>query len=409
MKRILIALPLAALALGLLLFLLRRPEALSIFSPGPKPPAEDQAHAHDSRETPKGAPSAAPASAEQSASIRFTITANGQPVTDSKITVQRSGTNDFMVIRTEKDGTQLLRGLPPSEYSILVEHPKYKAHDAEVTLSPGQALPFPVELKTGARIYGIVRDKAGNPIPGTRVFLLVRGELPVTRSAVHTDDKGYYAINGVPPGSFGIRFRHKEYQPQDHPDLLFQSAADQYEVNKVLEMGLRVAGRVLDDVGSPLEGAIVVVNNDKSAGLQKTGKDGAFAVTGLTEQPVKVSTTRSGYGKVEYHDIPPGGTELEIRLPKAGQIAFKVVVEEPPRQVQVVLAKYDEKARREILFDSKFFPDPPDGRFLFPDVAPGTYSLELHIEGYVANERPRVTVAPGQTVEGVVITFRKKI
>ena len=60
------------------------------------------------------------------------------------------------------------------------------------------------------------------------------------------------------------------------------------------------------------------------------------------------------------------------------------------------------------MYDSKFFPDPPDGIFIYPDIAPGTYSLEILVEGYDANERPRLTIAPGQTVNGVVVTFRKK-
>lgn len=407
MKRTLIAVPLIALAVGLLLFLVRRPEVLSILGRAPHVHTDEE-HTHEVKEPAKIDPSA-PATGDKTAAIKFTITANGVPVTDSKITVQRAGTNDFMVIATEKDGTQLLRGLPAAEYSVLIQHPKYMEHPAELTLAAGQTHQLPVEMKTGARIYGHVRDKAQNPIPGTRVFLLVNGEFPVTRTAVYTDDKGYYAINGVPPGSFGIRFRHKEYKPSDHPDLLFRSMADQYQVDKILEMGLRMSGRVVDELGSPLEAAIVVVSNHSSAGLHKTGKDGLFVVPGLNDMPVTVSATCPGYGKVEFFKVPLDGTELEIRMPKAGKVSLKVEVEEPPRQVQVILARYDAATRKDVMADTKFFPDPKDGRIVYPDIAPGTYSLEIHIEGYLANERPQVTVAPGQTVEGVVVTFRKKI
>ena len=409
MKRTLILLPLIALALGLLLFLVRRPEALSIPSRTPQAaPPEPETHVHRAADASPTAPAPA-VPGDKTGSIRFTIMSGGQPVTDSKITVQRSGSTDFMVFGTEKDGTQLLRGLPAAEYSLLVEHPKFMEHSAEVTLSPGQTLQVPVEMRRGAGVYGVVRDRAGNPLPGTRVVLLVNGEFPVTRMGVHTDDKGYYAINGVPPGSFGIRFRHPEHKPNDHPDLQFRSAADVYEVNKVLELGARVTGRVLDQPGLPIEGAMVVFNNGKSAGLQKTDKNGVFTIGGLTEEPATLNTTKPGYGKVDLPGITPGGPEVEIRMPQAARIAGKVVVDEPPRQIQVVLGRYDAKTNRDVLFDSKFFPDPPDGAFLYPDVAPGTYSVEILIEGYVANERPRITVAPGQTLEGLVVTFRKKV
>jgi protocatechuate 3,4-dioxygenase beta subunit len=409
MKRTLILLPLVALALGLLLFLLRRPEALSILSRPPQAaPQQPETHVHGPSQAPAPAPEPV-IPGDKSGSIRFTIMTGGQPVTDSKITVQRSGSTDFMVFSTEKDGTQILRGLPPAEYSILVEHPKYMEHSAEVTLAPGQTLQIPVEMRRGASVYGVVRDRAGNPLPGTRVVLLVNGEFPVTRMGVHTDDKGAYAINGVPPGSFGIRFRHPEHKPQDHPDLLFRSPADQYEVNKVLELGARVTGRVLDEPGLPIEGALVVFNNGKSAGLQKTDKNGVFVIPGLTEGAAPVTVTKAGYGKAAVPDVTPGGADVEIRLSAAAKISGKVVVEEPPRQIQVVLGRFDPKTNRDVLFDSKFFPDPPDGAFTYPDVAPGTYSVEILIEGYVANEHPRITLAPGQTLEGLVVTFRKKI
>jgi hypothetical protein len=408
MKRALIALPLVALILGLLLFLLRRPEGLAILS---RSSAGSKSH-----ETQPGSPQvpARPSSfvssdpVENTGALKFTITSKGRPVTDSKITVQRAGTNDFMVIATESDGTQLLRGLPPVEYSILVEHPDYKAHEAEVTLAAGQTIQMPVDLKTGARIFGIVRDKAGNPIPETRVFLLVNGEMPVTRSAVYTNDKGYYAINGVPPGKFGIRFRHKDFKPLDHPDLPFRAPDDEWEINKVLEIGARVSGRVVDEHGSPIEGAVVVVSNENSAGLQKSDKDGLFTVPGLNDGPARVMASREGYGKVEFNGIPTNGADIELRLPKGGKIAGRVVVDEAPRQVQVVLARYDAGLRKDVMYDCKFFPDPPNGTFTYPDIAPGTYSLEILIEGYVANERPQITVAPGQTVDGLVVTFRKK-
>jgi hypothetical protein len=408
MKRTLILLPLIALALGLLLFLLRKPEVLSVLSRPSHEHPEPGKHVHGPSEaTPEPLP--APAPGDKTGFIRFTVTSGGVPVTDSKITVQRSGSNDFMVIGTEKDGTQLLRGLPPAEYSILVEHPKYMEHSAEVVLSAGQTLQIPVEMRRGAGVYGVVRDRAGNPLPGTRVVPLVRGEFPVTRLGVHTDDKGYYAINGFPPGAFGLRFRHPEHKPQDHPELLFRSANDVFEVNKVLELGARVTGRVLDEPGLPIEGAVVMFNNGKSAGLQKTDKDGVFVIPGLTEEPATVNASKAGYGKVDLANIVPGGPELEIRLLKAAKIAGKVVVDRPPKQIQVILGRHDPRTNRDMLYDSKFFPDPSDGLFLYPDIAPGTYSVEVLIEGYDANERPRITLAPGQTLEGLVFTFRKKI
>lgn len=405
MKRLLIVLPLVALALGLLLFLFRKSEPkLSARAPVAAPVAEARAEAPS-----KPSPSVPPEIPTESlGAIKFTVTANGQPLTGSKITVQRSGSDNFMVLSTEADGTLLVRGMPPVAYAILVEHPDYQRFTSEVRVKAGQTIPVPVDLKNGAKIFGTVRDKTGGPIPRTRVFLLSEQGHPMTSTAVYTNEQGYYQLTALPIGQFGIRFRHTDFKPADHPPVRITSPGDQYEVDQVLEVGARVSGKVSDEEGKPLEGALVVVSNEKSAGLQKTGADGLFAVGGLNDPPAAVITTRDGYGKVELRGVPTNGPDLDIRLPKAGQISGRIVVEEVPAQIQVILTKYDPALQRDVLYDSKFFPDPPKGAFTYPNVSPGTYTVDILVPGYVAIERPRLTVAAGQTTDGAVVTFRKK-
>jgi hypothetical protein len=118
--------------------------------------------------------------------------------------------------------------------------------------------------------------------------------------------------------------------------------------------------------------------------------------------------SKEKYGKVTLRNLPANGPELEIKLPRGGTIAGRVVTEEPPRKIMLVLSKFDEEAGGVVMADTKTIPDPPGGKFEMPDVAPGTYWLDIEIEGYDAIDRPQIMVGSGQTLDGVVVTFRKK-
>lgn len=412
MKRVLVIVPLIALLAGLGLYLWRAkvtgktPFSFRKESPlaeALNPTAEPKADAA----TPP--PSGAAAPTADTGSIQFIVTSRGEPVKEAKITVQKSGTGYFMNFKTDAQGKLLLGALPPHEYGVGVEHPDYAPYDGELRVVAGKTHPLAIDLKPGGKIYGTVTDKSGHPLPKTRVFLL-RGDsgAAMPNSQVETDENGAYAIKAIPAGLYGVRFRHKLYKPQDRKEFSIRSHTDEHRVDVTLEVGARITGRVVDTSGKPIEGAVIVASNKGAAGLEKTAKDGTFLLGGLNELPVNCSATKEGYGKGVMRGLPPNGPDVEFRLAKGGTVAGRVVLDEPPRQVQVVLSKYDEQLQMVIMEESKLFADPPNGAFSVPDVAPGTYWVDVQIGGYEAVERPQVVVGEGQAIEGLVITFRKK-
>jgi hypothetical protein len=411
MRRALLLLPLLAVAAGVFFWLHRgaTPQQPSHAGPAADPCCDPAAPAAATRPAASGPVTAPTPASPTLAQIHFTVTSLGLPLENAKIVVQKQGTDYFMTFHTDAKGSVLLGGLPSQDYGILVEHPDHLPFGTEAHPAAGRTTPIAVDLKRGGRIHGTVTDKSGRPLPATRVLLLgAEGGGPVRHEQIFTDEQGRYAIRGVPPGVFGVRFRHKSFKPQDHKDLYFKSPTDEYRIDAVLEAGARLAGRVLDPDGKPVEGAVVVAGNKGSAQVEKTDKDGRFAAEGLNDAPVACSVTKEGYGKVTLRNQPVNGPDLEIRLVRGGTISGRVVLDEAPRQVQVTISKYDEELRGVAVVDSKFFPDPPKGEFVFSDVPPGTYWVDVRIEGYEAVERPQVMVAPGQPAPGIVVTFRKK-
>jgi len=340
--------------------------------------------------------------------IRFVITLRHQPAGGVPITVIEPGKDRHLTFKTEADGTQLLRGLPPGGYSVYIDSPEAMPYSADVEVPPGATVPVTVDLKAGGKVTGTVTDRVGQPVPGTRVFLLLEDKSPGGDRVVLSDKEGHYALKGIPPGAFGLRYRHLEYKPLDRMGLVFRDSGDDYRVDVVLEAGARFSGRVVDEANAPIEGAKVTAGNPESGNVATSGRDGSFTVTGLTDAPANVWAEKSGYGAVVLRNLSGNPTDILFRLPKAGIVLGRLEMDVIPKKTQVILSRYDDELRQVIPAETKFFTLEKDKAFLFADVPPGTYWIDVRIADYEPVDRPQITVASGQTTTPVVIAMRKK-
>jgi len=139
-----------------------------------------------------------------------------------------------------------------------------------------------------------------------------------------------------------------------------------------------------------------------------SGRDGSFTVTGLTDDPANVWAEKAGYGAVVLRNLSGNPTDVLFRLPKAGIVLGRLQMDIVPKQTQIILSRYDDELRQVIPAESKFFALEKDNAFLFADVSPGTYWIDVQTSGYEPVDRPQVMVEAGQTTKPVVITMRKK-
>jgi hypothetical protein len=413
MKRALLVLPILALLVALLLVLFHRSQESSapdLPEPGGGAAAIPTAAADHNHAAPVAPPAADPT---QAGAVKFIVTGAGQPLKGVKITAQKDGTPDFMKFTTEDDGTQLLRGMPTVAFSFYIEHPDFVPHTEELRVEAGKTTELRIDLQRGGRIYGTVTDQAtGRPVPNCRIFLLAQFDdappraLPGT--AVTSDENGQYQLKAITPGRFGIRFRHKRYEPLDRLDLLFRSPTDEYRVDAAVALGQRITGRVVDEQGKPIAGAQVQASNIESAMTGTSEQDGTFDLGGLFHKQVNCQAAMKGYGTVTMRNLPVDGPPVEFRLPKAGALIGKVLADAPIIEFQIVLTRYDEELKQVVPAESKQFQKSPGNGFSMDNIAPGAYWVEIQVEGYEAVDRPQIQVVGGQILEGVTITLRKK-
>jgi hypothetical protein len=351
---------------------------------------------------PAPAPSAAAAG-----TLRIAVHARGAPVAGARVFVAPAGSVEGRGYETQADGTRTVTGLPPGNYELTARHPRYLAGGVRVRVEPGRAAEAILELREGARLYGVVTDTAGNPLAGATVQLLDGAtQLPVVPElSARTDGSGRYALEAVPEGEFGARFRHERFRPLDRMGLVLAGAGDAREVNAALEEGTVLMGRVVDEAGAPVVGALVMAANE-GGGMTRTDAQGRFALYGLGDAPVSGSAAAPGYGTVYWRSVPPNTTNLEVRLPRAGSVTGRVEAEPAPAWFAVCLSRYDAELGREVRVQTKSF----SGRkeFAVPDVTPGAYAVEVQAEGYEALDRPQVVVERGQAASVGAIRLRRK-
>jgi hypothetical protein len=412
MKRLPLIFGLAGLALGAGFLALRREAEEGRSRPSGRGPAGEplaEPSAAAGVEEPPAVPwdLALAASGASAGTLRITVHARGAPVAGARIFVAPAGTPEGRGYEAQADGTRTVTGLPPGEYELTARHPRYLPGGARVRVEAGRATDAILEIREGGRLYGIVTDAAGNPLAGATVQLLDgTTQLPVVPELrAWTDRAGRYVLEAVPEGEFGARFRHERFRPLDRMGLVWAGPGDAKEVNVALEEGTFLAGRVVDEAGAPVAGALVMGTNE-GGGMARTDAEGRFALYGLGNAPISGSAAAPGYGTVYWRGVAPNTANLEVRLPRAGSLTGRVEAEPAPAWFAVCLSKYDAELGREVRVQTKSFAGKKE--FALQDVAPGAYTVEVQAEGYEALDRPQVVVERGQAAGVGPIRLRKK-
>ena len=69
---------------------------------------------------------------------------------------------------------------------------------------------------------------------------------------------------------------------------------------------------------------------------------------------------------------------------------------------------YDEALKQQAPLYNRFFTGPEGGRFVLPDVAPGTYTADIILSGWEVVKMPQFTVRAKGIVENVELQLRPK-
>jgi hypothetical protein len=299
------------------------------------------------------------------------------------------------------DGSFRLEGVALGEAELIASAPGFST--ARETIAADASKPITLQLSRLSRVRVIARDAEGRSIAGVTAIARGAGAAPNARmrrvgprTATSTNDGGEtLELEGLEPGEWTVEasapgFARSASEP-------FRVDVDELrEVAIVLTKGNRVLGRVLDESGRPIGGALVrllpeaALDGDLGAALRSarasvgaepfaiSKNDGTFVLERAHDGTHSLAITQSGYAQRIQREVRTvGGSDVrvgDIALSKgaevrgkalvAGAVDRRIVVQLTPIEAKDVALDFVAEARVAA-----------DGTFRFDGLARGRYAL----------------------------------
>jgi hypothetical protein len=300
-----------------------------------------------------------------------------RPLRRARVTLQGSGLAASEIAITQDDGSFTFAGLPPGRYSVSAAKSAYvemsygatawSRPGALLTLAAGERRTVTIRLPRGAVITGVLTDAAGQPMTGLSVMALsdryspAAGErhmVPAPTTPSTTDDNGVYRIFGLPPGDYVVATQARQTTTALATVTPADVRAALAEVRSSTVNDRRIPSTLMPKASPPSKADVVL------APIYYPG-------TAVSAQAARVSV-----GKGEER----GGIDFQVAPIPAAMVWGSVPT--MPR-TSIVLTRRDEPLPPSA--GVRLASIDPFGRFAFPAVLPGRYTVSA------------LTIRPGAT------------
>jgi hypothetical protein len=325
----------------------------------------------------------------------------GAPVAGARVVanaIKREFAGDATVL-SDAGGYFLLDGLGVEQiYQVRCTAHGFSDQTLPSVTSQDSELLF--ELRRRLQLEGVVRDDAGDPVSEFSLVLM-RG-FPNRESVLTGDLRPFRAADGrfvfddLEPGTWAFQARAPGFAPTTSEAVELSRDEDPPEIEITMETGGTLRGVVRRADGSPVEGALVRLNED---GFIDSPLNGLFSdPSSKVDKPLKRRTNAKGRFVLPH--VPPGIYQVAVShhqtapFARNGVEVFADDVQENPELVLELPAPgsiegraFDENRRmvphsRVQLASSNGFVESvttdDTGYFRFDNLAGGQYSLTLY-------------------------------
>ena len=201
-----------------------------------------------------------------------------------------------------------------------------------------------VRLRAGITGRGLVLTPAGAPAAGARVSLVRDGGgggRPYGDDGWRSsDDEGVFEFVDLAPGRYDLAAVADGYAPVEVPGVTVPNDAAGADLGTVVLLPqAMIAGRVVDDAGTPVAGAEVKVNRPRlPPATARSDADGRFVLGALVAgEQVRLAASAAGHAVARTPPIEAPADGVGLVLPRAASVAGVVVDGAGRPQARVLL------------------------------------------------------------------------
>ncbi len=354
-------------------------------------------------------------------SIRITITEKGQPVQGVLAGLNRGFGSDLGDHQATTDtlGIAEIRDVPTGPWYVRTSRDG-GSFDTEsmktrgVTIKAGETVEFKLELRPSdsVRLHG--RFTMNGKATLREVYLVGKGDQ--TGIVKNADCKeGYYEFNNVTLGRYNL------YASPDDTSLggmvpLDLTEPGELEVTRDFR-GFVVSGTVTTPEGSPTQNSAVSVAMQRTTSDDEFGSfvatritcdaQGAFKFEGITAGSYTLTAVLEGVGTARSVQQVENGDRTGLSLAiddNVGSMRVRVskVTGTPVSGAGFGMTRVIDAAGNTVPFSNEqggWFMVQEGGGVTLPNIAPGTYSLEVSASGFLPVTKANIQVTKGERAE----------
>lgn len=250
-----------------------------------------------------------------------------QPIAEFQILPLRGQGPNRPATFNSNDGTFTIEHVPAGKIDVQATAAGYvRGTVSDVEVADGKTTTnVEVRLDPAARVTGRVSGRDGAPIAGVYVMVVESGprQGAIADSAA-TDSNGEFKLTSVPPGDRRLAFSKQGFLRQEK--AVESAASKESHVDVVLDRGLELRGRVVDESGQPVPSASISAQAPGDGSVGRSDADGSFVVSGLRDLHYALVARKNGFAEGRIDDVVPGGTAgpLTITLRRGATVTGHV-------------------------------------------------------------------------------------
>ncbi len=334
-------------------------------------------------------PAPAPAAGEPAAVEGIVVDSGGAPASGVTVSIWSSAVPSGVAgsAVSDAEGRFRVEGIPPGRGSASAR-PRGReiGGSASFTLEGGKDVrDLRIAQKRASSVAGWVRRSDGAPPEGLTLFAFdgaiagdPRGHIEdLMRDdwLVPADADGSFRVQWLRPPNVVLIATAKGCAPANSPVLTIAEGEDRTGVEIVLVPNLTVSGRVMEETGQPVSGAIVSGRN--MGILAVTDGEGRFHVEGLDAGSLALEAEAEGFTKGTA-ETTAGGEYVSILIERVLALSGRVVEEGTGKALGGIPVRASPDSRT----DGRPTPrgnwvatTAPDGTFRFEGIPDGTWSV----------------------------------